>query len=389
MLVVAGLAVGIPRLVAARHPEPAAGSPAGTTSSTASGTAGNTAGAPADSPAPAAAPGLPACAPKVAALPLRARLAQRLWVGVNPAQPNSARTVVAADGIGGIFIGGNPTAMLRANALAPMRAASPLPVAVSVDEEGGRVQRIDQLDGSIPSARVMAQTMTPAQVRALGAKRGKQLRARGVTVDMAPVLDVGNQPAGSAIGDRSFSADPNTVVSYAGAFASGLRDAGVLPVFKHFPGHGRVNGDSHAGLVSTPPLASLRTDDLVPYRDLLGTGPAAVMVGHLNVPGLTGGQPASLSPAAYQLLRGDFGFPGLVMTDDLGAMRAITDQHDLPDAVLTALRAGADVALWTSGGDPRTVLDRLQAAVRTGQLPQANVDQATARVLAAKGLCTD
>jgi beta-N-acetylhexosaminidase len=315
-------------------------------------------------------------------------LAQRLMVGVNPARPDSARAVVASTGVGGVFIGGTATAILRPDALGPMRAASPLPVAVAVDEEGGRVQRIDELDGSVPSARVMARTMTPAQVRALGGQRGRELRARGVTVDMAPVLDVDAGPANGAIGDRSFSADPATVASYAGAFAAGLRDGGVLPVFKHFPGHGRASGDSHTGLVSTPPLDALRTDDLVPYRELLGAGPAAVMVGHLNVPGLTAGLPASLSPATYQLLRSELGFHGVVMTDDLGAMRAITDGYALPDAVLAALRAGADVALWTSNGDLGSVLDRLQAAVANGTLPASNVDESTARVLAFKGRCS-
>jgi beta-N-acetylhexosaminidase len=309
-------------------------------------------------------------------------------VGVDPARPDTARAVVASSGVGGIFIGGNPTAIFTGDALAPTRAASALPVAVAVDDEGGRVQRIDELAGSIPSARVMAATMTPAQVRELGAKRGRELRARGVTIDFAPVTDVSAQPRTSVIGDRSFSADPKRVVDYAGAFAAGLRDAGVLPVLKHFPGHGRADGDSHAGLVSTPPLSVLRTSDLVPYQQLLSSGPAAVMIGHLNVPELTDGLPASLSPAAYRLLRTDYGFRGLTLTDDLGAMKAITDRYDLPEAVLTALRAGADVALWSSRDDPKPVLDRLEAAVASGQLPEAGVASATARVLAAKGVCT-
>jgi beta-N-acetylhexosaminidase len=344
-------------------------------------TAGTTGAAPAR-------PVVPGCAGEVAKMPLRAQLAQRLMVSVNPARPDSARAVVADNAVGGIFIGGNPTAILEGDALAPMRAASQLPVAVAVDEEGGRVQRIDKLDGSMPSARTMAATMSPEQVRALAAKRGRELRARGVTVDMAPVVDVAaGQSLGGVIGDRSFSTDPERVASYAGAFAAGLRDAGVLPVFKHFPGHGRGNGDSHTGEVTTPPLASLRGDDLVPYRQLLGAGPAAVMVGHLIVPGLTDGLPASVSPAAYRLLRGEFGFGGLVMTDDLGAMQAITDRYTLPDAVLAALRAGADIALWTSPDPVGPVLDRLQAAVQNGQLPAQDVAAATARVLAVKGAC--
>lgn len=332
--------------------------------------------------------GLPACATQVAGLPVRAQLAQRLMVAVNPARPDSARTVVAATGVGAVFIGGNPTAMMQNDALAPMRAASTLPVTVAVDDEGGRVQRIDQLDGPIPSARVMAATMSPDQVRALAAKRGRELRARGVTMDLAPVVDLTDQAARAAIGDRSFSADPERAARYAGAFAAGLRDAGMLPVLKHFPGHGRASGDSHAGLVTTPPLSSLRTTDLVPYRDLLRAGPAAVMVGHLNVPGLTDGLPATLSPAAYRLLRTEIGFRGVVLTDDLGAMRAITDEYSLPEAVLAALRAGADIALWSSADDPGPVLDRLQAAVDSGQLSPSNLAAATARVLAAKGACT-
>lgn len=334
--------------------------------------------------APSRCPGL------VAAMPVRERLAQRLMVGIDPARPDGAAAAVDGDRVGGVFVGGSATRILRGDALARLRTGpgGGWPVAVAVDDEGGRVQRIAELAGSIPSARRMARTLSPARVRALAAERGRAMRALGVTIDLAPVVDVGEQPAGSVIGDRSFGADPDRVTEYAGAFAAGLREAGVLPVLKHFPGHGRADGDSHRGEVSTPPLDELRQVDLRPYRALLADGPAAVMVGHLDVPGLTDGQPATLSPPAYRLLRGELGFTGLVLTDDLGAMRAISERYELPDAVLAALRAGADVALWTF--DPATnrtgeVLDRLQAAADAGQLPGS--DEAVARVLAAKGVC--
>ncbi|NUT49649.1 MAG: glycoside hydrolase family 3 protein, partial [Saccharothrix sp.] len=97
--------------------------------------------------------------------------------------------------------------------------------------------------------------------------------------------------------------------------------------------------------------------------------------------------PATLSPAAYALLRGEFGFTGPAMTDDLGAMRAVTDRADLPDAVTQALAAGADIALWSSGGRVREVLDHLEGAVASGALPAARVDEALHRVLAAKHVC--
>jgi beta-N-acetylhexosaminidase len=330
------------------------------------------------------------CAPIVARLASRDRLAQRLVVGVDAARPDAVVDTVRATQIGGIFLGGNATALLQGGALRGVQGAARLPVAVSVDDEGGRVQRIDALDGDLPSARRLAR-LPVEQVRELARKRGKALAARGVTVDFAPVVDIGDQPASTVIGDRSFSADPAVAARYAGAFAAGLRSAGVLPVFKHFPGHGHASGDSHKGRVTTPPLAQLRAADLRPYADLLGTGPAAVMVGHLDVPGLTQGLPTSLMPATYRLLRDDYRFDGLVLTDDLGAMKAVTGAFTLPEAVVRALSAGADAALWSSGAQDATaiggILDSLEKAMADGRLDPSANDRAVARVLAAKGAC--
>jgi beta-N-acetylhexosaminidase len=331
-----------------------------------------------------------ACGPIVARLAPRDRLAQRLVVGVDAADPAAVVETVRATQVGGIFLGGNATALLQNKAVRQVQAIARIPVAVSVDDEGGRVQRIDALDGSLPSARRMAR-MPVDQVRTLARERGRKLAARGVTVDFAPVVDVGDQPAGAVIGDRSFGADPTVAARYAGAFADGLRDAGVLPVFKHFPGHGHANGDSHQGRVSTPPLDRLRADDLRPYADLVGTGAAAVMVGHLDVPGLTDGLPTSLTPATYRLLRDDYRFDGLVVTDDLGAMKAVTGTFTLPEAVLRALAAGADAGLWSSGAQDAAgiapVLDLLEKALADGRLDPAANDRAVTRVLAAKGVC--
>ncbi|MCR6487183.1 glycoside hydrolase family 3 protein [Amycolatopsis sp. OK19-0408] len=349
------------------------------------------------SPSPRAAPASPAptsrlarpgdCASTASGLDVRAQVAQLVVVGVTGDNPAATVSLVRDNQVGGIFIGGNATALLKDRSLDAVQAAAKVPVAVSVDEEGGRVQRIDDLDGDMPSARELAATKSPEQVRTIAADRGRQLKARGVTVDFAPDTDVTDAPDDDVIGDRSFSPDPARVKTYAKAFAAGLRDAGIQPVLKHFPGHGHGSGDSHKGTVVTPPLDKLRAVDLVPYRNLADYGPVAVMVGHLDVPDLTNGVPASLSPAAYGLLRKEFAFTGPVLTDDLGAMKAITAQYPLPDAVLKALQAGADEALWSSGGRVNEVLDRLVKAVGTGELPKARVQESVARVLRAKGVC--
>ena len=196
------------------------------------------------------------------------------------------------------------------------------------------------------------------------------------------------------IGDRSFSNEAAVVTTYAGAFSSGQRTAGITAVLKHFPGHGHADGDSHLGRVTTPPLDELRRSDLVPYAALVGPrraqadGGTAVMVGHLDVPGLTDDLPSSLTPAVYDLLRGEYGFDGMVITDDLGAMKAVTGTFELPEAVERALSAGADMALWSSGGQVTPVLDGLERALAEGRLDDARNSVAVERILAAKGTCS-
>nr|ABP42909.1 Beta-N-acetylhexosaminidase [Mycolicibacterium gilvum PYR-GCK] len=318
----------------------------------------------------------------------RDKLAQLLMVGVTGAA--DARTAAAEYHVGGIMVGSwTDLSMLTDGSLPDIANAGLLPLAVSVDEEGGRVSRLSGLIGPQPSARVLAQTKTPDEVRAIARDRGAKMRNLGITVDFAPVVDVSDAPDNTVIGDRSFGADPTTVTDYAGAYAQGLRDAGVLPVLKHFPGHGSGSGDSHVGSVVAPSLEQLQASDLVPYRTLAAQAPVGVMVGHVEVPGLTGSDPASLSPQAYGLLRsGGYGGPpfgGVVFTDDLSGMQAISDRLGVAEAVLRALQAGADVALWLSTGEVPAVLDRLEKAVGAGELTMSGVDGAVTRIVAMKG----
>ncbi len=341
------------------------------------------------SPAPPDTASTPArCAGAIASWSLQRRLALLVVVGVDPSDPEEATSLVEEHHVGGVFVGGNDTGLLTSGALVELRAASPAGLLVAVDEEGGRVQRIEGIDGDVPSAREMAATMSVDEVRALAERRGRVMREHGVTIDLAPVVDVSDQPDGTVIGDRSWSDDPEAVADYAGAYADGLRAAGVVPVLKHFPGHGAASGDTHEGAASTPALDALRGRDLLPYERLLprlGTG-TAVMLGHLDVPGLTEPDtPASLSPATVALLRGEYGFAGVVMTDDLAQMASITSRLDPEEAVVRALAAGVDVALL-SGADVPALLDRLEDAVADGTLTEARIDASVARVLALQGL---
>jgi beta-N-acetylhexosaminidase len=323
-------------------------------------------------------------------MPLRDKLAQLLMVGVTGA--DDARAVVANQHVGGIFIGSWTDLSMLSDG-SSMReiadSAGPLALAVSVDEEGGRVERLAKLIGRQESPRALSQDSTAQQIHNVALERGRQMKDLGITIDFAPVVDVTTAPDDTVIGDRSFGSDPKKVIEYAGAYAQGLRDAGLLPVLKHFPGHGHGSGDSHLGGVVTPGLDDLKADDLLPYGPLTMQGPVGVMVGHLQVPGLTGTDPASLTPAAYDLLRsGGYGgapFTGPVFTDDLSSMAAITQRYGVADAALHALKAGADTALWITTDQVPAVLDRLEAALSGGELTQARVDDALYTMAKAKG----
>ncbi|MBF6164163.1 glycoside hydrolase family 3 protein [Streptomyces gardneri] len=319
----------------------------------------------------------------------RGKLAQLLTVGVTGAA--DAAGVVRDEQIGGIFVGGwTDEALLGSGQITQVTQAAKVPLMVTIDEEGGRVSRVRDLIGPAPSARETAQTMSPEQYYSATLARGRALKDLGVTVNFAPDVDVSSQPDDTVIGDRSFSDDPAVVTRYADAYIRAMREVGVGTVMKHFPGHGSASGDSHTGAVRTPPLEQMQTVDLAPFRDLVGSG-AAVMVGHLDVPGLTTPDvPASISPETMRLLRegtgyGAAAFQGPIFTDDLGGMAAITSRMSIEDAVEAALLAGADNALWITTDAVPQVLDRLEQAVSSGRLPMAQVDASVLRMAAFKG----
>ncbi len=321
------------------------------------------------------------CRP-IAELTLRQRLAQLVMVNLSTEATAGARDLLArAEPPGGLVLTGDADADVVNGSIAIAVAGTP--TIVAIDDEGGRVQALGR--AGFPSARKQAATLTLDAIGTLAADRAARMVTLGVTMDLAPVVDVSAQPDDGPIGDRSYGADADTVVRNAGAFASGLRRSGILPTLKHFPGHGSASGDSHLAPVSTPDLTALRASDLEPYRALLPTGPMAVLTGHLDVPGLTEPNvPASLSPAAYALLRGELAFDGLALTDDLGGMAAVSARFGIVDAAVRALVAGADMAMIGPASSMDAVLSGLEAAAATQQLPEARITDALRRVRTAQ-----
>jgi len=260
---------------------------------------------------------------------------------------------------------------------------SPVPLLLASDEEGGTVQRYRVLLGTLPSARRFALTRTVDETRAAFEDYGKKLKKLGVSVALAPVADVGGGPG---IGSRSFSGDADVAGAYAQAVAKGYLAAGVTPVYKHFPGHGRASADTHKSLALTPPLRDLRKSDLKPFSTLRDSKGVAVMVGHLSVPGLTKGAPATVSREAIDgLLRNEIGFDGVVFSDAFG-MGAIANYLPMEAATVRFIQAGGNVIILPTLGGVAGVHSNLVLAVKKKEISAARLNDSVRRVLAMKGV---
>ncbi|MGH9222775.1 MAG: glycoside hydrolase family 3 N-terminal domain-containing protein [Acidimicrobiales bacterium] len=255
---------------------------------------------------------------------------------------------------------------------------------VSVDEEPGRVRTFEDLIGFVPSARRLAAENPVEAVEETARATGQVLTYLDVDMNLAPVADLDAGPWDGIIGDRSFSPDPGTAAQYVLAYARGLRDAGVTPVVKHFPGHGRTAGDDH---VSAPEIDAsldvLMATDVHPFRDAVVAGAPVVMMGNVSYDALEADVPASLSEPAYRLLR-DLGFRGAAITDSIG-MAAVNLRWNYGDATVKALGAGADGVLGTDGWSARWMRDAVVDAVRSGDLPESRLNEAAARMTALAG----
>ena len=287
--------------------------------------------------------------------------------------------------VGGVaFFGKNITSPEQLSAFtAALQNASKTPLFIAVDEEGGMVTRLAGAEGfSLPvyeSAAAVGARGSDAAWE-MGAAIGGYLTAYGFNVDFAPVADVNTNPHNPVIGSRAFSSDASEAALMAGAMARGLASAGIIPVYKHFPGHGDTAQDSHLALAVTEKTKQELLDcELVPYRinDLTG---CAVMVGHIAVPAVTGDStPASLSRAVVTgLLREELGFDGLVITDAL-SMGGIARYHTSGEAALAALQAGCDLLLMPLdlGEAYRAVL----SAAEDGTIPTGRLDESVIRIL--------
>jgi beta-N-acetylhexosaminidase len=262
-----------------------------------------------------------------------------------------------------------------------MQTEPAIPLFIAVDHEGGEISHAPWVPRQPTAARVGARG-NPAEARAIAEEMGTELLGAGVNTDLAPVVDTG---FGAAIGVRSFGENPQLVAEMGAAAVEGFEDAGVVCAAKHFPNHGAATSDSHVSLpVVNHDLATLRSHDLPPFEAAIEAGVPMVMVGHLVYPALDPRRPASLSPEAIGMLRGELGFDGVIITDDL-AMAGASGDGPPARATVEAVKAGADLLIISSPPQQQAdAYDAVVAAVESGEIPRERIQASVERILKVK-----
>ncbi|MBA5875822.1 MAG: beta-N-acetylhexosaminidase [Nitrospira sp. CR1.2] len=266
------------------------------------------------------------------------------------------------------------------NGLQKLSPGSPLLIAI--DQEGGRVSRLPAEFTIFPPCAQLGQCNSSELAYSAAATIAKELRAVGINMNMAPVLDVNSNPENPVIGDRAFGANPELVAELGQATIGGLQDNMVVACGKHFPGHGDTSTDSHKELpVVDAGLQRLRDTEFPPFQQAIRFGVASLMTAHVLYRVLDPEAPATLSPAVIQrLLREEFRYDGVVFTDDL-EMHAIIDHDGIGEAAVRAFVAGCDVLLICKDQDRvQTAMEAMVRAVREGRITQDRLEQSLARV---------
>ena len=316
------------------------------------------------------------------------RAGRRIMAGFEgTAAPASLLARVRAGRVGGVILfwrnieSARQTGALIAS-LQEAALASPLeaPLLTGIDQEGGRVSRLSDDFTTFPAARGFGDAGEPALAREAARITGAELEAVGVNINFAPALDILTNPECAVIGDRAFGETPEVVGLMGASVTTGLQEEGVAACAKHFPGIGDMAPDPHEVLpTSRLTLDELRERELEPFRHLIRrTPPACVMIAHAVFEAIDETTPASLSPVFLQdILRGELGFRGVAITDDLD-MGAIDDPAE---AALQSILVGADIALICHSEDAQErAVDAVAGAIRDGDISPEQEEASSDRI---------
>jgi beta-N-acetylhexosaminidase len=322
---------------------------------------------------------------------LRRQIGQLLIAGFDgPTLPIELRSLAREFGLGGVILFAQNVAepeQVAELCFEAARLVPDLPAWVSIDQEGGRVARLKAPFTEWPPMATIGRSGDATLADRFARALASELRAVGVSLDYAPVLDVHTNQKNPVIGDRALSDDPEEVARLGGAIIRALQAEGIAACGKHFPGHGDTSVDSHLELpLVEHAIERLRAVEFVPFRAAIGAHVASIMTAHVFLPALDEDHPATLSKRIVTgVLREELKFEGLILSDDL-EMKAVAGRYAVPSAAVLAVEAGCDGVLICSGDHDvqAAALEALIYAVEEGRIPFTRVEDALKRHQRAK-----
>jgi beta-N-acetylhexosaminidase len=271
------------------------------------------------------------------------------------------------------------------NFINEMQKDSSIPMFITIDQEGGFVQRLKPIE-DIKAQTIPAMATIVDEISAFetGKTIGKDLSTYGINMNYAPVLDINMNDENTVISSRSFGNNPQTVSDLGLALARGLKEYNIMPVFKHFPGHGSTVADSHYDLpVLNKTKEELYQHELIPFIDAINNNAEVIMIGHIAVPKLTGDDtPASLSKEVItDLLKEEMGFKGLVITDALN-MGALINNYSNDEIIIKTINAGTDLLLMP--GSTKKTIEIIKTGLAKKEIKEERLDESIRKILKLK-----
>jgi beta-N-acetylhexosaminidase len=324
-------------------------------------------------------------------LALRRRIGQLLIAGFGGEQlPTELRSLAREFGLGGVILFARNVVdpeQVAELSFEAARITPDVPAWVSIDQEGGRVARLKAPFTEWPPMATLGRSGDEALAERFARALAAELKAVGITLDYAPVLDIQSNPKNTVIGDRALAEKADEVARLGSAIARTLQAEGIAACGKHFPGHGDTVADSHheLPLVEHPP-DRLRAVEFTPFKAAIAADVASIMTAHVFVPSLDEERPATLSKRVVtDILREELRFNGVILSDDL-EMKAIANQYAVPSAAVLAIQAGCDGLLICSADHDTQAasLEALVHAVEDGRIPHKRIDDALMRLQRAK-----
>lgn len=320
------------------------------------------------------------------------KIGQMIFAGIPGTEFNEESGHLVNDyKVGGIIFNGknikNPSQTIAyINALKKQNMKNKIPLFLGIDEEGGRVAKLPGITADIPSNLEIGKVNNPSFSYEFGTVLGKMVKAFGFNMDFAPVLDVNSNPNNPVIGDRSFGSSPEIVSDLGLQTMRGIQNEKIIPVIKHFPGHGNTSVDSHLELpLVNKSLEELKKLELIPFQHAIDEGADMVMAAHILLPKIDGKHPSSLSNEVINgILRKQIGFKGVTITDDM-TMEAIAGNYDLGDAAVMSVEAGSDIIMVAHDYNKVVkVITALKKAVENGEISEVTIDESVQRILKVK-----